>query len=68
MELLTPEDVEKILGIHPRSQANRRSKGTFIDYLTVGRRVMYPREALERFVKENLKRSPSQFINKQKIS
>ena len=49
-KLLTPRDIEKEFGLHPKMLAYWRLEGIGPTYITFGRRVFYERPVFEDFV------------------
>ena len=52
-DLLTSEEVGRILGVKPQTLACWRLYGENLSFIKVGRLVRYRREDLERFLVEN---------------
>jgi Helix-turn-helix domain len=51
-EVLTPRDLGKMLKISSQTQVDLRARGGFIPYFFVGRKVLYRKEAVLRWIEE----------------
>lgn len=60
MEILTAADAASLLTLSPRTLAQLRTDGTGPTYAKIGRRVVYRKIDLERWVEERLARSSSE--------
>tara|TARA_R110000787_G_scaffold16622_47_gene51576 strand:- start:37465 stop:37848 length:384 start_codon:yes stop_codon:yes gene_type:complete len=52
-KLLTPEQVAEKMGVKPSAVQTERRKGN-LQYIRVAGKIMYPREAVDLFIKNNL--------------
>jgi hypothetical protein len=67
-ELNTTEEAARYLRLRPQTLESWRLKGTGPTFLRLGRRVVYRREALERFMAEGERRSTSDTRRDERVS
>lgn len=58
--LLSTRDAARVLGLNPRTLENWRRVGTGPTYSKLGRAVRYSRGALQRYIEDNERTSPSE--------
>jgi hypothetical protein len=51
-EVLTTRDMERVLKINRQTQVDLRATGEFVPHFFAGHRVLYRKEALTRWIKE----------------
>ena len=62
IKLISTEEAFKILGLSPRSGANWRVKGKGPRWVKIGRRIFYPANELETWIRKNIRSSTSEKI------
>jgi hypothetical protein len=60
-EVLTTRDLEKMLKISRKTQMDLRARGGFIPHFFVGRKVLYRKEAVLRWIQEQESRAAEWF-------
>lgn len=52
-EFITSDEMAEMLGITPRTLENQRSLGVGVDYVKLGKRVVYTQKAFDEFVERS---------------
>ena len=49
-EYLTPEEVERVYGLKPKTLANKRMKAQGPEYIKDGERILYKQQAVKKYL------------------